>query len=95
MRLEKQSIINDLRARMQNSQFVILTNYKGLDVAGMSELRKRLRVVEAEFHVVQNSLVRLVAKDLGQAGLEPGRAQLPGGGEAVGGEGLQQGQEGA
>jgi large subunit ribosomal protein L10 len=72
MRLEKQSIINDLRARMQQAQFVILADYKGLDVAAMSDLRNRLRGAEAEIHVVQNSLVRLVAKDLGQAGLEPG-----------------------
>ncbi len=72
MRLEKQSIINELRARMQGAQFLIVTDYKGLDVAGMSQLRSKLRGVQAEFHVVQNSLVRLVAKDLGQAGLEPG-----------------------
>ena len=72
MRLEKQSIVRDLRAKMQAAQFVILTDYKGLNVAAMNELRSRLRGVHAEFHVVQNSLVRLVAKDLGQAGLEPG-----------------------
>jgi len=72
MRLEKQSILNELRARMKGAQFLIVTDYKGLDVAGMSQLRSKLRGVQAEFHVVQNSLVRLVAKDLGQAGLEPG-----------------------
>ena len=72
MRLEKQSIINDLRTRMQKAQFVILADYKGLDVAAMNDLRGRLRGAAAEFHVVQNSLVRLVAKDLGQSGLEPG-----------------------
>jgi large subunit ribosomal protein L10 len=72
MRLEKQSIVRDLRARMQGAQFVILTDYKGLNVAAMSDLRGRLRGAQAEFHVVQNSLVRLVAKDLGQTGLEPG-----------------------
>jgi len=72
MRLEKQSIVNDLRARMKAAQFVILTDYKGLNVAAMNDLRGRLHAAAAEFHVVQNSLVRLVAKDLGQAGLEPG-----------------------
>ena len=72
MRLEKQSIVSDLRARMKAAQFVILTDYKGLNVAAMNDLRSRLHGAEAEFHVVQNSLVRLVAKDLGQAGLEPG-----------------------
>jgi len=72
MRLEKQSIITDLRARMQGAQFLILADYKGLDVASMSDLRNRLRGAQAQIHVVQNSLVRLVAKDLGQAGLEPG-----------------------
>jgi len=57
---------------MQGAQFLILADYKGLDVAAMSDLRNRLRGAQAQFHVVQNSLVRLVAKDLGQAGLEPG-----------------------
>jgi len=57
---------------MQGAQFLILADYKGLDVASMSDLRNRLRGAQAQIHVVQNSLVRLVAKDLGQAGLEPG-----------------------
>ncbi|TAN38927.1 MAG: 50S ribosomal protein L10 [Verrucomicrobia bacterium] len=72
MRLEKQSIVNELRGKMQDATFLILTDYKGLNVAAMNELRGKLRDAQAEFHVVQNSLVRLVAKDLGQAGLEPG-----------------------
>ena len=72
---------------MQGAQFLIVTDYKGLDVAGMSQLRSKLRGVQAEFHVVQNSLVRLVAKDLGQAGLEPGltgpSAMISGSGEVA------------
>ena len=71
MRLEKQSIVNELRKQMKDAAFLILTDYKGLDVTAMGTLRSRLRNAQAEFHVVQNSLVRLVAKELGQTGLEP------------------------
>jgi large subunit ribosomal protein L10 len=40
-------------------------NYKGLNVAHFTELRKRLGHAGAELHVVKNSIFRIAAKEAG------------------------------
>ena len=59
MRLEKKSIINELRAGLENASFVILTDYRGLKVRQGEELRRRLAKLGARFHVVKNSFFKL------------------------------------
>src|SRR5438552_12388222 len=65
MRLEKQSITKEYLARLNGSPFFIVVNYKGLNVAHFSELRKRLTKAGAELHVVKNSIFRIAAKEAG------------------------------
>src|SRR5439155_19527770 len=65
MRLEKQSITKEYLARLNGSPFFILVNYKGLNVAHFTELRKRLSKAGAELHVVKNSIFRIAAKEAG------------------------------
>ena len=50
---------NDLFSR---STAVILTNYRGLTVADISQLRRKLREAQSEYHVTQNRLLKLVLK---------------------------------
>jgi large subunit ribosomal protein L10 len=54
---EKKRIAEDLRERFAKSTIVILTDYKGLDVASMNALRRKLRDAESEYQVVKNSLL--------------------------------------
>ena len=65
MRLEKQSITKEYLARLNGSPFFIVVNYKGLNVAHFTELRKRLIKAGAELHVVKNSIFRIAAKEAG------------------------------
>src|SRR6266403_596698 len=65
MRPEKQSITKEYLARLNASPFFILVNYKGLNVAHFTELRKRLSQAGAELHVVKNSIFRIAAKEAG------------------------------
>ena len=58
MRLEqKKKITEELHERFTRSAVVILTDYKGLDVAAMNDLRRRLREAGVEFQVVKNTLL--------------------------------------
>lgn len=66
MRIEKTSIAAEVSGWLRQSPFMILVDYQGMGVAAFTELRKRLRGVNASCHVVKNSLLRIVAKDLGQ-----------------------------
>lgn len=65
MRAEKQSITTEYKARLNSSPFFIVVDYKGLKVAPMTELRKRLNKAGAEVHVVKNSIFRIAAKEAG------------------------------
>jgi large subunit ribosomal protein L10 len=65
MRPEKQNLTKEYLARLNASPFFIVVNYKGLKVAQLTELRKRLNKAGAEIHVVKNSVFRLAAKEAG------------------------------
>ncbi|WP_319524426.1 50S ribosomal protein L10 [uncultured Desulfosarcina sp.] len=54
---KKKQITEDLQGRFEKSTIVILTDYKGLDVAAMNDLRRKLRGANTEYQVVKNSLL--------------------------------------
>lgn len=60
---QKIQTVSDLRGVVAESNGAILTEYRGLTVAEISELRKRLRVVNGEYHVVKNTLFKIVVGD--------------------------------
>jgi len=60
---EKQQIVEDLRDRFSKSAIIVLTDYKGLDVAAMNDLRRRLRAEEIEYRVVKNTILTRASAD--------------------------------
>jgi large subunit ribosomal protein L10 len=65
MRPEKQNLTKEYLVRLNASPFFIVVDYKGLNVAHLTELRKRLGTAGAEIHIVKNSIFRLAAKEAG------------------------------
>jgi len=65
MRAEKQILTKEYVARLNGSPFFIVVDYRGLKVAHLTELRKRLTQAGAEIHVVKNSLFQLAAREAG------------------------------
>jgi large subunit ribosomal protein L10 len=63
--------VERIRADFQNSEVIILTEYQGLSVAEMSELRNQLREAEIQYKVYKNKLINVVAQELEIEGLEP------------------------
>lgn len=63
MKLEKKKeITDDLHEKFSRSRIVILTHYKGMNVAALTELRRRLRDAGVEYKVVKNTLLRRAAE---------------------------------
>ena len=56
MRAEKQFLTDEYVERLNESPFFIATEYKGITVAEFEDLRGKLRGVNAEIHVVKNSV---------------------------------------
>jgi large subunit ribosomal protein L10 len=65
MRAEKKYLISEVESHLKKSDYVILANFSKVTVADTAELRKRLAVEKAEFHVVKNSSFRVAAKAFG------------------------------
>jgi len=59
---KKKEITDELREKFSRSEIVILTDYKGLNVAAVTELRRKLREAEVDFKVVKNTLLRRAAE---------------------------------
>ena len=60
---EKQEIVQQMHEKFADAKIVIVTDYKGLDVESMTELRGKLREAGSEYKVVKNTLLRRAAQD--------------------------------
>jgi large subunit ribosomal protein L10 len=65
MRPEKATIVEDLSARLNQSPFLIVTEYTGMNVLQFSELRSRLAGAGAQCRVVKNTFLRRAAAGVG------------------------------
>lgn len=66
----KADTVEALRRSIGAQRGTVVTEFRGLTVAELTALRKKLREVDAEFRVVKNTLIRLAAKDTGFARLD-------------------------
>ncbi|AWE41985.1 MULTISPECIES: 50S ribosomal protein L10 [unclassified Actinobaculum] len=65
-RTDKSAAIAELKEKFESSSAVLLTEYRGLTVAQLQELRRSLRA-NAEYKVAKNTLAMIAAN---QAGIE-------------------------
>lgn len=66
----KKAIVEELRAKMQNSTACVFVDYKGISVADDTKLRRDLRAAGVEYSVVKNTLVRFAANEIGFSELD-------------------------
>lgn len=57
-RERKEELVEAMASRLGSAKAIIVTQYRGLDVAELTELRGRLRAGGASYHVVKNRLLR-------------------------------------
>jgi large subunit ribosomal protein L10 len=69
VREQKEQTVSDLVDKINRSQLVVVTDYRGLTVAEMSALRGRLRQAGAEYQVAKNTLTRFAAEQTGRTAL--------------------------
>ncbi|MCB1883613.1 MAG: 50S ribosomal protein L10 [Geminicoccaceae bacterium] len=70
LRSEKATVIDGLHDALKASGVVVVTHYKGLTVAEITQLRAQVRAAGASFRVTKNSLTKLALKDTDYAGLD-------------------------
>ena len=68
-RAEKDSAIDRLVEQLARAEIAVLTEYRGLSVADLQELRGRLRPAGVEYVVAKNTLARFAAERTGRTGI--------------------------
>ena len=61
-REEKKQLLSDLNELFNSSELVVVSHYKGLTVAEVSELRNAIRNAGAGFRVTKNRIAKLALK---------------------------------
>jgi large subunit ribosomal protein L10 len=69
-RPEKVQAVADIKESLEGSEAVFLTEYRGLTVKAVQELRSNLRSSGAEYKVVKMTLARRAAGEAGISGLD-------------------------
>lgn len=64
-RAKKEELVKEYVERLGDSQAIIITDYRGLQVPDFQELRAEIRKAEGSFVVVKNSLVKRALADAG------------------------------
>ena len=67
-RVEKEHLVTELRAKMAGATTLYYTDFTGLNVKRMTELRRRLRRAKVEYVVIKNTLA---LRAVNEAGLTP------------------------
>lgn len=67
----KAHTIDELTEQLGNAKLIVLTDYRGLRVSDLQELRTNLRKSGGEIRVAKNTLTRIAAENAGITGLEP------------------------
>ncbi len=62
---EKKKIVSEVKDKLEKSNSVVLVDYKGINVADVTELRRRFREAGVDYKVYKNTLFKRAAEDLG------------------------------
>ncbi len=63
-REKKEQIVKEVSEKLEKAQGIYLTEFQGLDVAKMAELRNEFRKAGVEYKVVKNTLVEKALKNV-------------------------------
>lgn len=69
-RADKVAVVDEVRERFEEADAVLVTEYRGLDVAQMADLRSALRETGTTYKIYKNTLVRRAIGDTAPEGLE-------------------------
>lgn len=58
---EKEAAVRELKEKLSRASAALLTDYRGLSVTDMMNLRRKLAESGTEYHVVKNTLLRLAS----------------------------------
>ena len=67
---QKKKEVEELAEKIGKAKIVLLTDYKGINVADVTELRNKIRNVNADYKVIKNNITRRALQSCNVEGLE-------------------------
>jgi large subunit ribosomal protein L10 len=64
-------MVAELHEKLKSASATVLTDYKGMTVTEMTELRNVMVAEQVEYRVIKNTLMRLASQETDAAALEP------------------------
>lgn len=61
----KKQIVEEIKEKIESSQGAVLVDYRGLNVAQVTELREKYREAGVDYKVYKNTMMRFAFEDLG------------------------------
>ena len=71
----KKGVVAGIKEKFEKAQSAVLVDYRGLNVAEVTDLRNQLRKAGVEYAVLKNTMINLAVKDMG---LDDMKAHLEG-----------------
>ena len=67
---QKEEEVKKLAEKMKNSSLILLADYRGINVADVTELRKKLRQANGSYNVIKNNITRRALAECNIEGLD-------------------------
>ena len=67
---QKKEEVSKLAAKIKEAKVVLLTDYRGINVSDVTDLRTKLRNSEVEYKVIKNNITRRALQECNIEGLE-------------------------
>lgn len=67
---QKEEQVTTLANELKEAKLVLLTDYRGINVTDVTELRRTLRGVKADYKVIKNNITRRALQECGVEGLQ-------------------------
>ena len=67
---QKEEEVKKLAEKLKDANVILLTDYRGINVADVTKLRTELRNVNTEYKVIKNNIVKRALNENGENGLD-------------------------
>ena len=67
---QKEEEVSALAEKLKNAKIILLTDYRGINVADVTALRTSLRDAKAEYKVIKNNIIKRALDSNGETGLD-------------------------
>ena len=67
---QKEEEVKALAEKLKSAKIILLTDYRGINVADVTALRTSLRDAKAEYKVIKNNIIKRALDSNGETGLD-------------------------